>query len=80
MNQKDVELNYREIIVLKYLIEHRGQILSRNQIIEGCLDKSEAFDRIIDTYVKTLRNKLNNKDIIETVYGEGYMFLGDIDG
>ena len=78
-NGQLVNLNHREIVLLKYLIRHPYHILSREQIITNCFDSSDAFDRIIDTYIKNIRRKLDDKHLIETVYGVGYRFKGERD-
>ncbi len=74
-----IKLNETEIQVLKFFMAHPNQLLSRDQIIDACLQDSEAFDRIVDTYVKNLRKKLDEKALIETVYGSGYRFRGEMD-
>ena len=76
---RGIKLNETEIQVLKFFMTHPNQLLSRDQIIEACLKDSEAFDRIVDTYVKNLRKKLDEKGLIETVYGAGYRFRGEKD-
>ncbi|TVP97033.1 MAG: DNA-binding response regulator [Acholeplasmatales bacterium] len=75
-NAVSVNLNPTEIKIIRFLMKHPGQTLSRDQIIGHCLSESEAFDRIVDTYIKNIRRKLADKDLIETVYGEGYRFKG----
>ncbi len=72
-----IPLNSTEVRLVEYFMRHPQHVLTREQIIEGCLDDSEAYDRIVDTYVKNLRKKLKDKAIIETVYGAGYRFLGE---
>ncbi len=74
-----VSLNNTEYRILRHMARHAEQILSRNQIIEACLRDSEAFDRIIDVYVKNLRKKIG-PDLIETVYGAGYRLRGEKHG
>lgn len=76
-NGKTVSLNPTEMRILRFLMAHAGQTLSRDQIIERCLNESEAFDRIVDTYIKNIRKRLGDKHLIETVYGEGYRFKGE---
>lgn len=72
-----LNLNATETNLLAFFINHVHQTLTRDQIIDNCLSESEAFDRIVDTYIKNLRKKMQNKTIIETVYGVGYRFNGD---
>jgi len=71
---KDAHIKPKEIQILKFLIEHEGQVLSREAIIDALWDISEApYDRVIDVYIKNLRKKLN-LDCIITVKGIGYKY------
>ncbi|PWX62362.1 DNA-binding response regulator, partial [Clostridium perfringens] len=53
----------------------------RDEIIELVLgDKSDSFDRVIDSHIKNLRGKIEENTrkpkFIVTVYGVGYKFEG----
>ncbi len=74
---RKIPLNETEFSMLIFFLKHPNQVLSRNQIMDACLEKSEAFDRIVDTYVKNMRKKLGERALIETVYGSGYRFRGE---
>lgn len=39
-------------------------------------DEYDGDFRTIDVHIRRLRQKLNNKDIIETIFGIGYMLKG----
>jgi DNA-binding response OmpR family regulator len=75
------ECTSREFALLKLLIQSRGRVLSRDQI----LNKVWGFDydgtpRTIDNFINKLRQKME-KDIaapiwIQTVRGTGYKFAG----
>ncbi|MBS6560493.1 MAG: winged helix-turn-helix domain-containing protein [Clostridiales bacterium] len=60
------------------MINHRGQALSRNQLLEGIWDISGDYvnDNTLTVYIKRLREKLEedptNPTVIETVRGIGY--------
>jgi DNA-binding response OmpR family regulator len=75
---KMVDLSSREFALLEYFARHRGQVLSRQQILSGVWDY--AFDpgsNIVDVYVRYLRNKLDRpgeRSLIKTVRGAGYRF------
>lgn len=73
-NKKQISLTTKEFEILKVLIEHRGMVLSRLQILDSVwgLD-SDSSDRIIDTHIKNLRKKLDCHSI-QTVKGIGYKF------
>ncbi len=69
-----VDIKPKEIKLLQLLIEHTGQVLSREQILDRMWESEEApFDRVIDVYIKNLRKKLY-LDCIKTVKGVGYKY------
>ena len=71
---RDVALTQKEFEVLCLLLRHRGQVLSREQLIEevwGYTFTGES--RTVDVHVRTLRQKLGEAGTyIETVRGYGY--------
>jgi DNA-binding response OmpR family regulator len=76
--EKSVELSSREFALLEYFVRHKGQVLSRQQILSAVWDY--AFDpgsNVVDVYVSYLRNKLDRRgepSLISTVRGAGYRF------
>ncbi len=76
--EKSVELSSREFALLEYFVRHRGQVLSRQQILSAVWDY--AFDpgsNVVDVYVRYLRRKLDRpgeRSLICTVRGAGYRF------
>ncbi len=80
----DIEFTANEYKILMYMATHKRQIYSREQLLEYCFGNSiEVFDRIVDVYIKNIRKKLNedskNPKYIKTIYGLGYMFVGEFD-
>lgn len=76
-----VDLSAREFQLLRYFIEHRGEILSREMILNGVWGYDAMPNtRTIDTHVTWLRQKLEENprhpEYILTVYGVGYRFAG----
>lgn len=72
-NEK-IELTPKEFDLLKLLVEHKGLVLTRNQIIDDLWGYGYPItDRIIDTYIKNLRKKLDIDNIV-TVKGVGYKY------
>jgi two-component system OmpR family response regulator len=71
-----VSLTSREFAVLEYLIRHRGQVVSKRDLIAGVWDDDFDGDpNIVEVYVGHLRRKLDrpfDRDAIETVRGAGY--------
>jgi len=69
-----VDVKPKEIKLLRLLIEHKGQALTREQILDQIWGFEEApMDRVIDVYIKNLRKKLS-LDCIKTVKGVGYKY------
>lgn len=72
------ELTRKEFEFLEYLMENKGLVMSRNQIL--CHVWGYDFDgetRTVDVHVRTLRQKLGEAgNLIETVRGVGYR-IGD---
>ena len=72
------ELTRKEFELLEYLMENKGLVMSRNQIL--CHVWGYDFDgetRTVDVHVRTLRQKLGEcGELIETVRGVGYRIGG----
>ena len=77
VEDKEVLLTQREYDLLKYLIERKGTVCSRNSIIEDVWDIHFEYDTgVIDVFINAIRKKLNlNKDVelIKTIRGVGYI-------
>ncbi len=71
-----VELSNREFSILEYLMQHRGQVLSRTRIYEHVWNEQmEVISNVIDVHVKEIRRKLGRvggRNVIGTVRGAGY--------
>jgi DNA-binding response OmpR family regulator len=80
-NGLPIELSPREFKILKYLIEHRGEVVSRDQL----LDMVWGYDhfpltRTVDMHIAKLRQKIedcpNTPRYIVTLHRVGYKFTG----
>ena len=74
---KIIELTKNEYKILKFLVQNRGKIVSREDIME-CLWESESFidDNTLTVNITRLRNKLEElelKELLETKRGQGYI-------
>lgn len=76
LNEK-INLTQTEFDLLKVLMEHRGNVLSREQLVEliwGIEFMGE--DRTVDSHIKNLRDKLKAAGVqeqpVKTVWGIGY--------
>jgi two-component system response regulator VicR len=77
-NQEEVILTALEYRLLLTLVNHEGQVLTRNQLLEGLWDIAGDFvtDNTLSVYIKRLREKIEtdpqNPSIIQTIRGLGY--------
>jgi len=74
-----VNLAGKELQLLRYLIDHRGNVVSRDELLENVWEyQSGVSSRTIDVHVAWLRQKLEdnpqNPKHIHTVRGIGYRF------
>ena len=81
VNGEVISLTTTEFKLLAYLIEHRGQVLSREQLIEQALCADfDGYDRTIDVHIKNIRKKIEvdtkQPCYIVTVMKVGYKFGG----
>ncbi|MFJ6653492.1 response regulator transcription factor [Microbacterium sp. NPDC091313] len=77
----EVTVTSREFAVLEYLVRHRGQVLSKRDVIASVWDDDFDGDpNIVEVYVGHLRRKLDRpfgRSAIETVRGAGYRLAAD---
>jgi DNA-binding response OmpR family regulator len=76
--QQEVFLSALEYRILLIFVNHRGQVLTRNQLLEEIWDIAGEFvnDNTLTVYIKRLREKIEDEpakpDYIKTVRGIGY--------
>jgi DNA-binding response OmpR family regulator len=69
----EVDLTQREFDLLEYLLRHRGQVVTRDELLEavwGFLLPGQT--RTVEVHVAQLRKKLGRPELIRTVRGLGY--------
>jgi DNA-binding response OmpR family regulator len=77
----ELELTSREFALLAFLARHRGDVVSKRQILDAVWD--EAFDgdpNIVEVYIRHLRNKIDRpfgRNAIQTLRGAGYRLGSD---
>lgn len=80
-NGESVELSTRELQLLRYFVENRGTVLTRDEL----LDKVWGYEalpssRTVDVHVAWLRQKIETNprhpEFIVTIHGRGYKFVG----
>lgn len=77
VNEEEVTLTLKEFELLCYLMENRGVVLTRDQILTKIWDYNYSGEtRTVDVHIRTLRQKLGDAGgQIETVRGVGYRFV-----
>lgn len=71
---REVELAFKEYFLLKALLENKGNVLSRQKLLD-LVWGTDYFgnDRVVDTHIKNIRHKLGTSgNQIRTVIGSGY--------
>ena len=76
-----VEVTPRELALLRHFVERRGEVVSRNELLDAVWGyTSSVMTRTVDVHVALLRQKLEETPrqprYILTVHGTGYKFVG----
>ncbi len=80
LDTQEVDLSAREFDLLAYLMEHRGEALHRDRLLNAVWGVSFYGDENnLEVYVRYLRLKLNDTErrLIQTVRGVGYRLAAD---
>lgn len=76
-----IKLTDKEFDLLKFFLDNKGTIISKETICEKVWDLPfTPQTNIVEAAVKNLRKKLEEsieQKFIKTIYGEGYIFFGD---
>jgi DNA-binding response OmpR family regulator len=72
----EISLTPREYGLLEFLMQHRGDIVTKSEILDGVWDPAfEGDPNVVEVYVRYLRRKIDTpfeRKAIETVRGMGY--------
>jgi DNA-binding response OmpR family regulator len=77
-----LNLTTNEFTALALLVRNPGKVLDRDQLLQELRGMdSDAFNRSVDITMSRLRQKLKddprNPSFIKTVWGTGYVFIGE---
>jgi DNA-binding response OmpR family regulator len=73
VGDREIQLAPKEFDLLWELLDHRGLVLTRDQLLERVWGYTFAGDtRTVDVHVRQLRRKLEDASPIVTVWGVGY--------
>ena len=74
---KETDLYPKEFDVLYLLVQYPGWVLSPEQIYESVWQGDmTGCEHVVYNVICQLRRKLKNPDMIQTVVGRGYKFVG----
>jgi DNA-binding response OmpR family regulator len=77
----ELDLTSREFSLLAFLARHRGDVVSKRQILDGVWDADFDGDpNIVEVYIRHLRNKVDRpfgRESIQTLRGAGYRLASD---
>ena len=69
---KPIPLTAKEYMILEYLAQHRGKVITRTELYEHVFDeRSDTLSNLLDVHVYNLRKKMAC-DLIATRRGHGY--------
>ncbi|MEN6437043.1 MAG: response regulator transcription factor [Syntrophobacter sp.] len=85
LDKQPLSLTTNEFAALSLLARNAGRVLDRDRILQELRGiDSEAFNRSVDITISRLRQKLGddpqNPSFIRTVWGSGYIFVGEDSG
>ena len=77
-------LSNAEFRLLNVFLEHPGQVLSRDQLLDLTAGRTaDVWDRSIDNQISRLRRKIEKDPaqptLIKTCWGDGYQFVGEVE-
>jgi two-component system phosphate regulon response regulator PhoB len=76
VRDREVDLTPTEFRLLECLLRQPGRAFTRAQLMDAAIGEGAVvLERTIDVHIKTLRRKLGEPDLIQTVRGVGYRFL-----
>jgi two-component system alkaline phosphatase synthesis response regulator PhoP len=78
---RPIELSARELRLLEYFLEHPGEVLGRDRLLNSVWGyDTDSYSRTVDMHVAKLRRKIEDRPEdprhIVTVHGIGYKFIG----
>ncbi|MDO5686569.1 MAG: response regulator transcription factor [Neisseria sp.] len=76
LDNQPVALTGAEFNLAEMLIRNAGRVVSKSELAVHALGKKPTkFDRSVDVHISSIRKKLGNPALIQTVRGVGYFFV-----
>jgi two-component system OmpR family response regulator len=80
IRDKKVVLTAVEYQMVKLLVEEHNKVITRDQFLDVLYSyNNEVFDRVVDVHIRNIRKKISevyDKELIKTIYGLGYSWIG----
>ena len=80
-DRQAISLRPKAFAVLKYLVDHHGQLVTKQQLLEAVWPSTFVGDAVLKDSVRQLRDALDDDAAapryIETAHRRGYRFIGD---
>ena len=70
---REIKLTGRERDLLRVLVENRGKVVSKEELLQKVWREEAVSRRVVDVHVKHLRDKIGDR--VETVWGVGYRLV-----
>ncbi|MFI5255242.1 MAG: response regulator transcription factor [Candidatus Limnocylindrales bacterium] len=81
VGERVVDLSAKEFALLGFFLRHAGQVLTRQQILDGVWGaEPDVYSNVVDMYVHYLRRKLGElgrADLLRTIRGVGYVLRSE---
>ena len=81
MNNQPINLTKKEFDLLKYLMSHKGEAVTRDALLTDVWGYDYAGDtNVVDVYIRYLRKKIDegfDKKLIHTIRGVGYVLRSE---
>lgn len=73
-NDESVHVTAKEFQLLEYLLRHKGEVVSKDQLLDHVwADEERVQHNTVETFIANLRKKIGSDDeVIQTVRGYGY--------
>lgn len=79
LNEEEIELTKTEYELTKFLIKHKEQVITREEILSSVWGYDYVGEtRTVDVYAHKLREKLGLENYLKTVRGVGYILRGEL--
>jgi len=81
--ERKIHLTNKPFQVLLYLVEHRGRMVSRGELLDQFWQGQEVYEETLTKCVGAIRRALDDQRghprYIETRYGTGYRYIGPVE-